>query len=371
MTPPRDTEVAPACRRPRKDGGAGSVEYVGIALVVVVIIGGLVAVAGNAGGSVMAQIEQAFCSVGDASGCGSGPQPVSAPQDPGGDPADQDPVPTDTGTDDTDGEDASDDDRRDTARDARDSRRDDRGRDEPEEGPEPAVPGNEDYTNLGDPVDGESVPTPEPPPWSPADGGAGPYDSEDAGAGDHATKFAAEAAANAMSGMWPNASRNLLHFLGNSGGPLEQDVDGMLADVPALADTTNVTVDNLAATAVARARETGADGPVTFPVSTPWQGFYITKDLSDDWFYALGGVSFSVVGEVTVYPPTTAGGEWTYEATTSVVVRDQYNWDGGKSTQIGPFEVTDEQLAELHRKGLAQEFAAVGQSAATSRKGTA
>ncbi|WP_146007689.1 hypothetical protein [Brachybacterium sp. UMB0905] len=42
-------------------------------------------------------------------------------------------------------------------------------------------------------------------------------------------------------------------------------------------------------------------------------------------------------------------------------VRDQYDWDGGKRTTIdlpGPFDptITDQQLAELHRAGLAMEF---------------
>ncbi|MDN5821489.1 MAG: hypothetical protein L0H39_08380 [Brachybacterium sp.] len=46
---------------------------------------------------------------------------------------------------------------------------------------------------------------------------------------------------------------------------------------------------------------------------------------------------------------------------TTLHYRDQYNWDGTKETPIGlpgPYNptITDEQLAELHRAGLAREF---------------
>jgi len=37
-------------------------------------------------------------------------------------------------------------------------------------------------------------------------------------------------------------------------------------------------------------------------------------------------------------------------------VFDRYNWDSGKQTQIGPFTVTDDQMAEMHRAGVAQEY---------------
>lgn len=346
------------------DRGAGTAEYLGIAVIAVLLVTAVVGAVGTQAGPLRAAVENALCSIVGEDCSAHEPAPVAISDGGSGGPDSEDGWESHTAA-----PEPVDPDRDESARDARDSRRDDRNREDPEPGPEPTSPGNPDFVGLGDPVPGEDVPVPEPPPWSPADTGAGSYGSDSAGAGDHTTKFAAETAANAMSGAWPHAARNLLHFLGNSGEPLEQDVDRMLADVPALAEQSNVTVDNLAATAAARAQELGADGPITFPVSSPWEGFYIYPSLSQDWFYALGGITYSVVGQVTVHPPSTPGGGWTYEATTSVVVRDQYNWDGDKSTQIGPFEVTDEQLARLHRAGLAQEFSAVGQSATTSRKG--
>jgi hypothetical protein len=173
---------------------------------------------------------------------------------------------------------------------------------------------------------------------------------------------AAYAGATVMSGSWPHAADNLRHYLGNSGDTLEQDIDAMLGDCPQLRGQVDADVQNMAQDAVERARASGATGPVTFPISTDWQGYYISPDESSDWFYATGGMAYSVQGEVTVYPPDTPGGEWRYETDTSVSYRDRYNWDGGKSTQIGPLTVTDAELAELHRAGIAQEYNMTGES---------
>jgi hypothetical protein len=206
------------------------------------------------------------------------------------------------------------------------------------------------------------------------DPGAGEHDSESASLKDYATEVAAEVGANGLAGAWPDASRNLLHFLGNSGKPLEQDVDGMLGDIPEFAAQTDQDQANLGLTAIEEAKRRGATGPITFPVNTPWNGFgYDEQGLvydNDNWFYALGGWQYNLTGEVTVYPPSTPGGAWRYEVSTRVNLRDQYNWDGGKGVNIGPLSVSDEQLAELHRAGLAQEYVAVGASDVRTKEGS-
>lgn len=53
-----------------------------------------------------------------------------------------------------------------------------------------------------------------------------------------------------------------------------------------------------------------------------------------------------------------------------VRVADLYNWDGNKSTQIGPFNVKDSQLQELHRAGLAQEYDMSGESSVLHGSGS-
>ncbi|MGH3520424.1 MAG: hypothetical protein ACRDQ7_24180 [Haloechinothrix sp.] len=51
-------------------------------------------------------------------------------------------------------------------------------------------------------------------------------------------------------------------------------------------------------------------------------------------------------------------------------VFDRYNWDGGKSTEIGPITITDDQMADLHRAGVAQEYNISGSSEAKHYSGT-
>lgn len=223
---------------------------------------------------------------------------------------------------------------------------------------------------LGTPVAGEHVPTPDPPPWQPPDKGAGEYDSHTAWPWDHAKKLLIETAANLMAGKWPDASRNLLHYLANNGKPLDQDVNQILSDVPGFKTKTDELRTSLGEDAVSRARQAGATGPMTFPVSTAWSGYYISSDQSSNWFYALGGISYNETGQVTVYPPTSPGGAWRYEVSTQVNIRDQYNWDAGKSTDIGPITVSDKQMADLHLQGLAREYLNTGSSSTTTSGGT-
>lgn len=293
----------------RGDRGGGALEYVGVVVVVAVLVAAAVTAFGGA--PVASSTVQAIgCYLGTA--CEPGPG-----GDQGADPGDA------TGNDDPD--------RGDTARDARGDRRDDARGDRDEDEQDPGAPGGESDDpdpGIGDPLPGTTPVYPDPPDWEPVDDGAGEYDSEFAGPVDRATEVAAEAAANAMSGTWPDAARNLLHFLGGSGDPLSQDVDTMLSDLPLVYDNSN-------------------------------------------WFSALGGWQQSQTGYVTVTPPSTPGGQWTYTSQMSTHLRDQYNWDGTKSTQIGPFDVTDEQLAALHRAGLAQEFTAYGQSSTRRTEGSA
>jgi hypothetical protein len=321
----------------------------------------------GAGGLVVCKIEQA---IGSGGGCGGGPTSQASTGKGGADgsglvfgalqPASS-----------ASGDQGAGPSREDEARGAREDRRNsERPRYTPPAAPPSDTGGQAPGTGgLGAPVPGTSAPTPAPPPWQAPDAGAGPHAVESPGITDRAVEFAAETAANAMALSWPHASRNLLHYLDNSGTPLPQDVDAMLHDVPQFQADVNTLRSSLGATAVQRAQAMGATGPVTFPVSTPWQGFYISPEMSKDWFYALGGVSYNLVGTVTVYPPTTPGGPWRYELRSRVELRDRYNWDVGKATQIGPFTVTDQQLAELHRKGLAQEFDVTGSSTTTTTKG--
>ncbi|MGP9539169.1 hypothetical protein ACT3SP_14235 [Brachybacterium sp. AOP43-C2-M15] len=88
----------------------------------------------------------------------------------------------------------------------------------------------------------------------------------------------------------------------------------------------------------------GATGPVTYPLSTAWDG----HTANGDWFYASGSFNYNLTGTVTAYPPDADHPEWRYEVDTQVNFRDRYNWDGG----------------------IAQEYNLVGDSSPQRSEGT-
>ncbi len=90
--------------------------------------------------------------------------------------------------------------------------------------------------------------------------------------------------------------------------------------------------------------------------SSKWYGFYATKSQSSDWYYSLGGFSYSVTGVVEKSGSELARTTLRYQ----VHIFDRYNWDSGKSVDIGPFHFEDKELGNLHLKGLAREYVVRG-----------
>ncbi|WP_127841267.1 hypothetical protein [Actinomyces wuliandei] len=234
-------------------------------------------------------------------------------------------------------------------------------------------PGTQGSDELGEPVPGEEADMPGVDPWvypgDTEDEGSGVYGSRPAGPWDLLIHESATVSARAMASRWPDASRNLQHFLGNSGDPLELDADRMLEDVDGLSIDTQAAADRMVGKALADARASGVEGPVTYPFTTKWEDYYIYPEEDQNWFYATGGCNYATEGTVTVYPPTQDNPEWTYSYDYRVHVADRYNWDGEKSTQIGPVEVSDEMLQELHQAGIAQEYDMSGESSVVSGDG--
>lgn len=245
---------------------------------------------------------------------------------------------------------------------------------EPGEWPPPGTPidggtpGGEAYPNggLGDPVDGTTLPSqPEPPAWKPKDVGSGPFGSwEPRNPDDWIAKREVEAGAWWKEDEIPNAARNMDHYMSASGAPLQQDVRQMLKDIPNFSDQVNADSQNLGADAIARAQAAGVTGPVTFPVNTEWNGMAVNPNATGaekDWYLATGNFDYNMSGQVTVFPPSDGQG-WRYEMSTDVNMRDQYNWDIGKSTPIMGTNITDSQMARFHLIGYAQEFTMLGSS---------
>ena len=219
---------------------------------------------------------------------------------------------------------------------------------------------NGEALGLGEPVAGESAAMPRPEPWKyPGDSegeGSGPYAQRGANLGDYATHEAAASAAGLMQPFWPDAARNLMHFLGNSGKPIDMNTNGMLNDLPKLQSKVNSDIESYVDKAVKDAKNSGYAGPMTYPFVTEWQDNYAKKNENENWFYATGGYQHATAGTITVYPD----GSYTYKY--QVHTADRYNWDGNKKTGIGPLTVTDKQLQELHRAGIAQEYDLIGES---------
>ena len=213
---------------------------------------------------------------------------------------------------------------------------------------------------LGAPVPGESAPMPRPDPWQyPGDSegeGSGPHAQRGANLGDHLKHEAATSAAYGMAPFWPDAARNLFHFLNNSGRPLDMNTNGMLKDLPSLQNNVNSDLNRMTSEAVEKAKTSGYTGPVTYPFVTDWQDEYAEKSENANWFYATGGYQHATAGTITVYP------DGSYKYTYQVHTADRYNWDGDKKTGIGPLTIYDTELQELHRAGIAQEFDLVGES---------
>ncbi|MDQ3404536.1 MAG: hypothetical protein M3548_14290, partial [Actinomycetota bacterium] len=204
----------------------------------------------------------------------------------------------------------------------------------------------------------EKPPIPGAPPAPPVDAGAGKHGMDPwyTRVDDYVTKaLATDAAAAADSIGWTHAAKNLEHYLNNSGDDARVDPNAMMRDAPGF----HGQVDKTTAGELRRiADEAAANGTYGKPVqfSTGWKGYYIGPEESKDWYYAMGGVQYSVTGVAVVHPPEQPGGQPRVEMDYQTHVFDRYNWDGGKQTQIGPITITDEKMAEMHRAGVAQEY---------------
>lgn len=198
------------------------------------------------------------------------------------------------------------------------------------------------------------------PPKPSTDPGAGPYNSQPwyAKGDDIAFKEVAKLAASAADALgYTNAARHLRHYLNNTGSDLQVDPARIARDVPQFGQSVQQQLRGEVDKTVQQAVKEGRYGE-PIPFTSDWKGFYITKDMSPDWFYAMGGVQHAVSGYVIVQP----GNPPTAEVHYQTHVFDRYNWDGGKATKIGPVTVTDKQMGELHTAGVAREYDIVGSS---------
>ncbi|WP_323372347.1 hypothetical protein [Streptomyces katsurahamanus] len=202
--------------------------------------------------------------------------------------------------------------------------------------------------------------------WAAPDGGSGAFGSEESTPGD--LWFLARAEAIAAGGDVTGevgASRNMLHYLGGTGEPLDLDVDRILHDESGF--RSQVETLHIAANqeewrqkALDEFTKAGGDRTVVVPVESQALG---QTFQGGEWFHAVGSHQQNVSGMVTVSPGD--GDRPKVSLDYQVNVWDRYNWDAGKSTTFpGGVVIPDEDMGRLHKVGVAQEFDMRGSSSA-------
>ncbi|WP_228390018.1 hypothetical protein [Streptomyces smaragdinus] len=196
------------------------------------------------------------------------------------------------------------------------------------------------------------------------DGGSGTHDSESPGFDDRLNREKLRAIAEG--GDWMNytdAARHMVHYLENSGDPLDLPVDKMMHDDPGF----RTHIDQALSQESSRWREEAlkeyrksGGRPVAIPVESRNQTYYFPKESEPNWYYAVGSTGSNITGVVTVTPA--ADGQPQVSLDYQVNAWDRYNWDSGKSVDIGPLHIPDEETGRLHRTGMAQEFDVSGNS---------
>ncbi|MGH6615301.1 hypothetical protein [Sphingomonas sp.] len=190
-------------------------------------------------------------------------------------------------------------------------------------------------------------------PPTPADQGAGPWKSKPVEAETLAKYVALRQAVGVPTMVYPgiNATLHLQHYLNNSGTTYTIDLEDMIRCVPSA---------KRAMVAEFRQAQNFLQGmpPGRYLfTSSNAEGGYNEKEENAEWFYAIGGYYYWGKGEATI--TSTQRGK-RYEVDFTYCFRDRYNWDGGKSVDIGPLHITDEFMAQFHRQGLAREFDCIG-----------
>ncbi|GAA1349703.1 hypothetical protein [Streptomyces beijiangensis] len=200
------------------------------------------------------------------------------------------------------------------------------------------------------------------PPPAP-DEGSGSYDSREATDEDRAIKnkmgLYAMGSPAVLGG--PQSAKNMLHYLSNTGEPLDIDVDTMLDDLPDVQKTVDAQVganaDGWKAQALAEYERTGK--PVKLVQQTGWQGATASED--PDWYHAVGSFHYNTIAQVEVVPGPDGEPKTTIRYETHVY--DRYNWDAQKGTPVPAMgNVSDAEMARLHQSGQAKEYDMGGQS---------
>jgi hypothetical protein len=94
-----------------------------------------------------------------------------------------------------------------------------------------------------------------------------------------------------------------------------------------------------------------------------WTDKFNRKDVSRNWYYAVGGYWACGCGKAKIV--CTSTGERKYKVEFEFHFDDRYNWDTGKGVNIVGIHVSDASLGRLHKVGIAHEFDMTGKATKT------
>ena len=186
------------------------------------------------------------------------------------------------------------------------------------------------------------------PPYFP-DAGAGPWGSKPATLEMQTKKALIQNNAGALTLIaGVDATKHMLHYLGNSGSDLTIDFRGMVNDVQTVGDEMTGTI--MDAQAFCEQLQPGS----YFIISKATTPRMVHKWQSENWFLAVGGYHTWGKGKVVVEDRGSGRG---YRMDFEYKFRDRYNWDDNekKVTILGQ-EIHNRDVGEFHREGIAKEF---------------
>jgi hypothetical protein len=194
------------------------------------------------------------------------------------------------------------------------------------------------------------------PPSPPTGDGSGAHGILTPGRAENLTETAAHMMAKfAEDNGMDNAARHMRHFLDNSGETLTVDPSAMMRDLPMFGAEVDLKYQSdIVEVAEAKIAAEYEGKPMSFQITAPWRTETAPQASARDWYFALGTFSFTQTATVTVTPGE--NGKPDIQIDSQLHVFDRYNWDSGKAVDVWPLTINDEQLGQLHRTGLAQEF---------------
>jgi len=213
----------------------------------------------------------------------------------------------------------------------------------------------------------KNIPSPPPPP--PVDAGAGVHGAEEAEPSDYNDKTKWNVVSNLAEVYgYTDAGRHMRHYLNNTGDDIILRPERLMRDMPAFKDQVDNDLKFFQNQIQTSMQKEYNDNEVTKQFTaqfgkSKWKGYYATKEQSGNWYYSMGGFSYTFTALAKTIPPSNNTKNPQINMKYQMHIHDQYNWDKGKGVAIGNIvPVQDDSLGKLHRAGIAKEYKIKGSS---------